>query len=480
MASLTDIAGDGDVRTFEVKSNGYWSVVALDADGMSAGWVTADPAAGIGNSSVTLTFFKNPSAGKTRKGQILVQLRDESKILSYDLLQGKASYTSGFKPIVSVLKGSSAKPEESVYGTLNTQNNEYTFSNGSSISLLGSTDLEYSYVSQWYRGVLKAKGWDAQDAAWLIKIPVSEELSGTLALSFGFLSDNATNCHVPQDWKIQWGTDGQNWSDIDELYYWAGSANRPTESCLSAEKTFALKPDISSENYYPKQAIFKVPDGSSIAKGSTLYIRIATAGVKPIKGTSLDPTHKLRFAYGFILSQYEKKSYNSRPLPQGDNVVLAEGFDDCLGGMDFLLNIGQLCNVSGTVFEKEGWEGENASSLVGYVRCGTSKAGSITTPALSALGSTPTDITIQFKATVYGAANNTWNKDLPVEVSIVEGPGEVEANISVDEFKNALAKFEDCFKFHDFTVKVKGATEATRIKFSRGERWYIDDIIITK
>ena len=75
---LDDIAGDGDIRTFDVESDGYWSVIATGADGDTAPWISVEPAQGIGNGSVTLSFAKNPSNSVSRSGQVCVQLRDES------------------------------------------------------------------------------------------------------------------------------------------------------------------------------------------------------------------------------------------------------------------------------------------------------------------------------------------------------------------------------------------------------------------
>lgn len=66
---LDDIAGDGDIRTFDVESDGYWSVIATGADGDTAPWISVEPAQGIGNGSVTLSFAKNPSNSVSRSGR---------------------------------------------------------------------------------------------------------------------------------------------------------------------------------------------------------------------------------------------------------------------------------------------------------------------------------------------------------------------------------------------------------------------------
>lgn len=41
--SLDNIAGDGDIRTIDVESDGYWSVIATAADGDAAPWISVEP-----------------------------------------------------------------------------------------------------------------------------------------------------------------------------------------------------------------------------------------------------------------------------------------------------------------------------------------------------------------------------------------------------------------------------------------------------
>lgn len=138
---LDDIAGDGDIRTFDVESDGYWSVIATGADGDTAPWISVEPAQGIGNGSVTLSFAKNPSNSVSRSGQVCVQLRDESKSVQLPVVQGAASYLTGFQPFVHLIEFVKGDIDNCVSGKVNEAKNAFLFNDGASITLTGAGDM---------------------------------------------------------------------------------------------------------------------------------------------------------------------------------------------------------------------------------------------------------------------------------------------------------------------------------------------------
>lgn len=480
VSALDDIAGDGDVRTFTVESDGYWSVAALSADGSPATWITVAPESGAGNGDVTLTFAKNPSSTATRAARIRIQLRDESQEVLLPVTQAVASFATGFQPIKHLILFGSNDIANSTSGHANETGTSFLFNNGGSIDLSpGVTISEVCGVSasKYYIGVIKAVGWNAPDAAWTAVIPATDDLSGTLQFAFGMLTNSSSDCPVPKNWKVMWSNDNANWNDIDILYAWNGTTTGPTNSSINADKSvsFELPAAINADAYYHRQAVFTIPADKTIPKGGTLYVRVAKVGNDPVKGSEITPAGILRIAFGFYVTQFEKKSYYTTTLPEGDHVVLAEGFDDCLSGFDYMADVGHLAYVTGSEYEAPaGWEASGVSNSIGYVRFAAN--GTLTTPALTALGSTPTDITVTFKATVRCSSTDAIDKKA-IGVNVVAGDGTVEAQPDTTAL---FTKRDDCFAWSTLTVRVTGATASTRLQFTNTGQWFLDDIVITK
>ena len=236
---LDDIAGDGDIRTFDVESDGYWSVIATGTDGDTAPWISVEPAQGIGNGSVTLSFAKIPSNSVSRSGQVCVQLRDESKSVQLPVVQGAASYLTGFQPFVHLIEFVKGDIDNCVSGKVNEAKNAFLFNDGASITLTGAGDMTAAGLTadRYYTGVLRASGWDAENAAWTVAVPVTSELSGTLSFGFGMLTNSSSLCAVPRDWKVEWSGDNATWHDIDAFYAWNGKSACPTESSVNEDKS---------------------------------------------------------------------------------------------------------------------------------------------------------------------------------------------------------------------------------------------------
>lgn len=465
---------------FDVESDGYWSVIATGADGDAAPWISVEPAQGIGDGSVTLSFAKNPSNNVSRSGQVCVQLRDESKNVLLPVVQGAASYPTGFQPFVHLIEFAKGDIVNCVSGRVNEAKNAFLFNDGASVALTGAGDMTVAGLTadRYYIGVLRASGWDAENAAWTVAVPVTGELSGTLSFGFGMLTNSSSLCAVPRDWKVEWSADNATWHDIDAFYAWNGKNACPAESSVSEDKSvsFALLPNINADAYNHRQAVFTVPASAPLAKGSTLYVRVAKAGDTPVKGTAIDPSHIVRFTFGCCVSQFEKKAYHTTTMPVGEQVVLAQGFDDCLSGLDYMSDIGHLAYVTGAAYDApEGWSvSGTVTASIGYVRLAAK--GVLTTPALASLGTTPTDIVVSFKAVVRCSSTDAIDKK-EITVQVAQGDGTVEAQ---PDMTGEFSKRDDCFAWRTFTVRVTGATASTRLAFSNTGQWFLDDVVVTK
>lgn len=119
-----------------------------------------------------------------------------------------------------------------------------------------------------------------------------------------------------------------------------------------------------------------------------------------------------------------------------------------------------------------GWAGENASKAEGAMKFGTSsKLGTLTTPALTAIGATATDVTLTFKAANWETAGKN------LVVSIAEGTGTI-TNGTV-----ALpGRVDTVTGMVEYTVQITGATSTTKIKIAAelaaSNRFFLDDIVV--
>lgn len=119
-----------------------------------------------------------------------------------------------------------------------------------------------------------------------------------------------------------------------------------------------------------------------------------------------------------------------------------------------------------------GWAGENASKAEGAMKFGTSsKLGTLTTPALTAIGATATDVTLTFKAANWETAGKN------LVVSIAEGTGTI-TNGTV-----ALpGRVDTVTGMVEYSVQITGATSTTKIKIAAelaaSNRFFLDDIVV--
>ena len=180
--------------------------------------------------------------------------------------------------------------------------------------------------------------------------------------------------------------------------------------------------------------------------------------------------------------------------------MLTEGFDDAFYGHDYFIPTWQMSaskNVPNKYNVPDGWSvdaNHYVYELPGYIRVGLDNketgAGSITTPALTALGDIPTDITVTFKIAIHLGGSASYAPDSATLTVTAEGAGtaaepvhelaSLPAECKPATEAEAKAMEDAYYKWYPVTVKVSGATKDTKITIGGTGRHYIDDIVITK
>lgn len=244
-----------------------------------------------------------------------------------------------------------------------------------------------------------------------------------------------------------------------------------------------------------------VPVSGSLAKGSTLYIRIVQKEDIRIGGdTKATEGGEGRLHAAMVL---DSPSAGTTTFPA--EAIYAEGFDRICGGVDYLLGADKLVNM--TVFsgddislwsddECAGLSGENVCARPGYVQIGVApfqavlpkdlvnNVGRLVTPAFAALND-PADVDVTFRAMAYKTGSmmsNAKDKEgdkTSFRVEVLGGgtiDGETSVEISGLNYQN----------FATFGFTVSGATSSTQLCFTseaaEGEftRWFLDDICVMK
>lgn len=356
---------------------------------------------------------------------------------------------------------------------------------GDTVEKLGGTaDEKFGFFMQnnLYNGVMLGTGWNDTSSAYLLTVKATSELVGNIRLGFGIFSE--ASMAVPRYWKILWSNDNVTWNDDVKV------AVKPFSTFGD---TFDMQ--ASSSNKY-KIAYFNIPQSKSIAAGNYIYIKIMPASDECLQADkSVEAAGEVRLMHGFYLATHEKRAYNTSELPSGANVLLTEGFDESFWGHDYFLPTRQMITDLASDFSApEGWEIATAGTVKqapGYIMIGTSnsKGGAITTAPLTALGDTPTDITVTFKVAcylspIYGADNRTLTVAASTgtvatqpDFSGMPTPGTA-STLSVEQAK----ALEDAYyKFYEYSVKITSATKDTRITFNVTKgRHMLDDVVITK
>lgn len=207
--SPLSIDGVGGDLTLDVRSNAYWNLSAVDSEGNTLRWVTFDPREGMGDARVTITVARNTTASE-RTASVVVATDDGNSSMTVQLTQGAGvASTSGYDfPLADMFL------IDDNYQLSNgfIDGNSCYLDGGLVITRTGSSDSGLTFVcpchnaskNQYYQRGLVAGNWNDGDA-WLLEIPVKEDLSGDLRYGFGSRRDNILSGNP---WKLEWSSDG--------------------------------------------------------------------------------------------------------------------------------------------------------------------------------------------------------------------------------------------------------------------------------
>ncbi|MCL2028220.1 MAG: BACON domain-containing protein [Bacteroidales bacterium] len=216
---------EGGAKSFMVSSNQSWTATSSDETNFA---VTID-----GN-EVTVTATENE--GSSRTAEITVKTTDNS--------------------ITRIVSVSQASPNVLAAWDFASAT-DLTAASGAVISKTASGGISYTESSR----TIYCSGWDGTAGKhWLLTIPVSKDVSGTIVVDFiGFGTNTG-----PRNWKIQSSSDNTNWTDGDS-YTLANVAYSHADAQKSVSVTLP----------------------ATIPAGGTLYIRLATTDLVSIAGNTV-------------------------------------------------------------------------------------------------------------------------------------------------------------------------------------------------
>ena len=404
---------------------------------------------------------------------------------------GEAVYA--ITPICGMLKMLLGGTPSIYNATYDDASKTLNYDNGCSIYKVGNEDLttaELTCKDTPYDGRFQTTGWGGdnwQDNGLVFKIKATSRIVGNLRFGFGMFSNKSVKGYVPAKYKIKWSNNNTDWYDGVRVLVGPYTGD--------GAEVFTIPTTANSGGY--KMAYFNVPESKAVAEGDFIYVKIVqadnTTALYPDTGIKTDAPLLLQHA--FYLATHEKRAYHTSTLPSGENVLLTEGFDDAFLGHDYFIPTWQMSadkNAPNAYAVPEGWAAASAFELPGYIRLGSSaaSAGSITTPVLEALGETPADITVSFKAAYHMGGSKSYLPDTNTLTVTAEGAGtaaepvhelaSLPAECKPATEAEAKAMEDAYYKWYPVTVKVTGATKETRITIGGTGRRYIDDIVITK
>ena len=303
--------------------------------------------------------------------------------------------------------------------------------------------------------------WQLPGSYLLFTLPVTGKIYGNLEFTFSISC--GTEGVFNDFWKVRWSTDKVTWKDVDGVY---GASNLTPRSGDSG--TFTLAGRDFAINRMVVQ--FHIPENEALTSGD-LYFRMDPPAVDEANATKT-----LRVNVGFYLTGATPS------LPDSDyhNVLAQEGFNNALNGCNPVVGI-PIYYMSRTINQSDysgDWTVSGTANQ--YLGClfmsGTDGTTSIYSPPLAALTAT-SDVILSFKAAPY--VNPTGKVLTPAAntISVVcEGAGEA----GPIEWDNADFA-SDPYHWHRATVKISGATGATRIRIGNAtSEFFIDDIIISR
>ena len=459
--SPLSIDGVGGDLTLDVRSNAYWNLSAVDSEGNTLRWVTFDPREGMGDARVTITVARNTTASE-RTASVVVATDDGNSSMTVQLTQGAGvASTSGYDfPLADMFL------IDDNYQLSNgfIDGNSCYLDGGLVITRTGSSDSGLTFVcpchnaskNQYYQRGLVAGNWNDGDA-WLLEIPVKEDLSGDLRYGFGSRRDNILSGNP---WKLEWSSDGTT------FHAFSGATVQGASEAVW------------------KLAEFTIPAEQKVPAGGKLLIRMTPDDPTNL-GSASDPGTVL-FQHGF---QVFSASAPRSELPSADTerIVFSCGFDDLCdvdNATDITLDQGFFNSCRGGSYGiPEALRGLvsiiNGYDRPGYLHLGTSTSPgtfSVTLKHLEEMNILRTDVKVSLRAAAVQSVLEPVDGDIRVTVDGESGAtadnegraGTVKANV-----------------FGEVSAIIRGATPETVVTISNANteiehRFCIDDILIVK
>ncbi len=312
---------EGQIIDVQVKSNCSWTISKTDVDGTVIDWVKCDRASGDGDLAFKIRVYKNPTG---EKRQATVTLFSEDIKAFIDVSQDAnpnpgqpddpddpPTPSTGYKmPIAVFMKtnnldvesGAILAMEGSSIANASLDGNVLTFTDGATIEKTGADGglvfLNPAHTNpKSYAGfqlAVAAYSWAAGDS-WLIKVPVTESVSGDLRFFYG--SRREANLGGT---TYAWSSDkGTTWNTISEAPVGGGS------------------------DAMWKSVDFNIPSGNAVPVGGEFWFRITYAG--DCSATAAGKT--VCFSNGFALLP-QKAQPTQLPMEDDTKVLFSEGFDD--------------------------------------------------------------------------------------------------------------------------------------------------------
>ena len=338
---------------------------------------------------------------------------------------------------------------------------------GASIEKVGGTSNAMAMngaVATPFQNCCTIKKWDAADTYLMYTVPVNQKIYGDL--EFAFSISCGTVGVFATDWEVFWSTDKTSWKKVDSVY---GASNTTPGSGNSGKFSFVSK-DYSQNRM---TASFSIPEGEAISSGN-IYIKMIHP---PVDASNSSKT--LRVNVGFYLA-------SATPFPVEEryaNVILQENFNNAVNGINPVAGIPvyYLGYYTSNVAYYGRFQVTGASNMLrGCLHMSAESGENYIAASPSSLTGTA-DLVLKFKAAPYV---NPSSKTLAVaenKISVECEGGGTAGEIVWDNPDFA----SDPYNWHNATVKITGATSATRIKIGNkadasGASFFIDDIVLSR
>ncbi|MGM9740510.1 MAG: DUF5689 domain-containing protein [Candidatus Cryptobacteroides sp.] len=377
---------------------------------------------------------------------------------------GKGEEIKSFTPVFCTYEYTPGSTEVTDLKNVTISGSSVVFDNGALIEKVGGTEGEMAFgygSGNAYNVYMYSTGWNADGTYYRLSAPMKDDVSGRVAVTFSL---NSSTKEVQQVWQIFWGTDGENWTETE--YTW-NNTNNTNELATAAKNTFTA---LNTTSKGITRTEFTVPASRKIAAGEKLYIKLV-----PTKTMTAAAT-KVQIGFGFFVAPGDITNTDE---PAG--ALVFNNFSECAAGSDYMLGpeVRYFGNCSTPAYTKDGWTVTTGYNRMGYTMYGSASSSDhgITTPALSGISGSA-DVTVTFKCCLYMPSTGTGAKD-DFCVKIAEGEG------TVGELTWDTEPETDYYNWHTGTVKISGATAATKVFIGAGagkatgeRRFFLDDILV--